>query len=133
MPHREFVLNPTTADPPTFSIAGRDFKCLANPPAGVMTDLVISADGSPSAQTAGLVGFIKGCLSDAESDAFSLLIYDKDTIIPVETLMQIAEWLVTEYTDRPTTPSSSSQPGSTPTAATSEDGASLPTPNPLQA
>lgn len=125
MPHRSFDIAPTNSDPPTFSVVGREFKCLPDPPAGVMTDLVISADGTPSTQTAGLIGFIKGCLPDSEAEAFDLLIYDKDTVVPIETLMQIAEWLVEQYAQRPTTPPSSSPSGFTPPAATSGGGSTL--------
>lgn len=127
MAHRSFELAPTRTDPPTFSVAGREFKCLPEPPAGVLTDLISSADGSPGAQAQGLIGFIGGCLSDTDAESFLLTIHDKDTIVPLETLGEIAEWLVAEYTARPTTPFSSSQPGATPPPATSEDGASSPT------
>lgn len=126
MAHRSFDLAPTRTDPPTFSVAGREFKCLPEPPAGVLTDLITSADGSAGMQAAGLIGFIGGCMSDADAEQFQLTIHDKDTIVPLETLGEIVEWLVTEYTNRPTTPSSSSQPGATPPPATSEDGSPLP-------
>ena len=122
MAHREFTLTPTQHDPPTFSVAGREFKCLPEPPAGVLTDLVASAEGSPVTQTIALVGFIGGCLSDADAEAFQLLIHDKDTIVPLETLGDIVQWLTEQYTDRPTTPPSSLPAGSPPTAATSEGG-----------
>lgn len=128
MAHREFTLTPTQADPPTFSVAGREFKALPEPPAGVLTDFVATADGSVAAQLSGLVGFIAGCLPEADADAFVLLIHDKDTIVPLKTLSDIAQWLSEAYTGRPTTPLSSSQPGSTPTGATSEGGAFSPEP-----
>lgn len=124
MAHRDFTITPTQQDPPTFSVAGREFKCLPEPPAGVLTDLIASAEGSPVAQTIALVGFISGCMSDADAEAFQLLIHDKDTIVPLETLGHIVEWLTEQYSDRPTTPPSSSPAGSPPTAATSEGGSS---------
>lgn len=126
MAHRSFDLAPSKADPPTFSVAGREFKCLPEPPAGVLTDLITSADGSPAVQAAGLIGFISGCMSDADAEQFLLTIHDKDTVVPLDTLGAIAGWLAEEYTSRPTTPSSSSQSGVTATPVTSEDGASSP-------
>lgn len=123
MAHREFTITPTEKDPPTFAVAGREFKCLPEPPAGVLTDLIASADGTPAAQTTALVGFIGGCLSDADAEAFHLLIHAKDTVVPLQTLADIGQWLSEEYVGRPTTPSSTSQPGFTTTAATSGDGA----------
>lgn len=124
MAHKDFTLAPARDDPPTFSVAGREFKCLPEPPAGVLTDFVATADGTVASQVSGLVTFIAGCLSDADADQFLLTIHDKDTIVPLETLGDIAQWLSEEYTGRPTTPSSTSPAGSTTTAATSEDGAS---------
>lgn len=136
MAHRSFELAPTRTDPPTFSVAGREFKCLAEPPAGVLTDFIATADGTTAAQVSGLVTFIAGCLGDVDAEQFLLTIHDKDTVVPLDTLGAIAEWLAEEYTQRPTTPSSSSQPGVTTTPATSEDGASsgvsAPTPSDSQ-
>lgn len=130
MAHRSFELAPSKHDPPTFSVAGREFKCLPEPPAGVLTDLITSADGSAGMQAAGLIGFIGGCMSDADAEQFLLTIHDKDTVVPLDTLGEIAGWLAETYTSRPTTPSSSSQPGATATPATSGDGASSPTSTP---
>lgn len=130
MAHRDFTLTPTEKDPPTFSVAGREFKCLVQPPAGVLTDLVATADKSDAAKVSGLVEFIGGCLAEADAEQFELVIHDKDTIVPIDTLNDIAQWLIEEYTGRPTTPSSTSQPGSTPTAATSGDGAPSPASGP---
>lgn len=126
MPHREFTLEPSTADPPTFSIADREFKCLPEPPAGVLTDFLATAHGDVAVKLSGLVGFISGCLSDAEAEAFELLLHDKDTVVPLATLGDIAQWLAEVFTGRPTTPSSSSPAGSTPPVDSSGDGASSP-------
>lgn len=128
MAHKDFSLAVSQHEAPTFSVAGREFKCLAEPPAGVLTDLIISADGSVSAAMSGIIGFLEGCLSDADAEAFRLLIHDKDTIIPLETLNEITEWLVEEYTSRPTTPPLRSQSGRSATPDTSEGGSSLPEP-----
>lgn len=124
MAHKEFSLAPVREDAPTFSVAGREFKCLPEPPAGVLTDLITSAIGATAQSVPAAVEFITGCLPDADADAFVLMIHDKDTIVPLETLAQIVEWLAEEYTGRPTTPSSVLPVGSTATVAQSEDGAS---------
>lgn len=132
MAHRSFDLAPTRADPPTFSVAGREFKCLPEPPSGVLTDLVVATSGSVGQQAAGFVSFLTGCMPDVEAEQFLLVIHDKDTIVPLATLADIAGWLIEEYTGRPTTPSSSSSPGSTQPAATSEDGSPSTTSTPTR-
>lgn len=124
MAHKDFSLAPMREDAPTFSVAGREFKCLPEPPAGVLTDLIAAASGATAQSVPAAVEFIAGCLPDADAESFLLTIHDKDTIVPLETLAQIVEWLAEEYTGRPTTPSSASQDGSTTTVAQSEDGAS---------
>lgn len=124
MPHRDFTLDPVAEeDPPTFTIEGREFKCLPSPPGGTLADLfwAFQARDIPR-RSAGLVQFLLGCLPDSEADAFELLIHDKTTRIPLTKLAEIANWLVETYTLRPTTPSSGSENGSLPTPATSEGG-----------
>lgn len=123
MGHREFAIEPSKADPPTFSVAGRSFKCLAEPPAGVLTDILTAIGGDVPVQAQGIVNFVTGCLTDADAEAFELLIHDKDTVVPLVTLGAVVEFLIEEYNGRPTTPSSVSAGGSTPTPDTSEDGA----------
>ncbi len=122
MAHKDFLVPASTLGPPTFSIAGQDFTCLAEPPAGVLTDLIAAAEGTVSAQASSTTGFIEGVLPDADAARFNALIHAKDTVIPIELLSEILGWLVEQYTSRPTTPSSPSLPGPPPTPATSEDG-----------
>lgn len=124
MAHKDFSLAPMREDPPTFSVAGREFKCLPEPPAGVLTDLIAAAHGATAQSVPAVVRFIAGCLPDADAEQFVLTIHDKDTIVPLETLAEIVQWLAEEYTGRPTTPSSTLPAGSTTIAAQSEDGAS---------
>ncbi len=123
MAHKDFDLTPSEADPPTFTVAGREFKCVPEPPGGALADLFWTFQGTETVlRAAGLVRFISACLPDAEAESFELVIHDKDTIIPIAVLHDIATWLIEEYTGRPTTPSSGSATGSGITAATSEDG-----------
>ncbi len=123
MAHKDFELSPTEADPPSFTVAGREFKCVAEPPGGAMADLFWTFQGNDTPlRAAGLVRFITACMSDADADVFDAVIRDKDTIVSWGTLGEIANWLIEEYTGRPTTPSSGSATGLTPVAVTSEDG-----------
>lgn len=127
MPHKDFIITPTTADPPTFSVADREFKALADPPGGALGDLMYAFSHKEiTVRTAGLIRFIEDCLPDETVEAFRLLIHDKDSIVPVHVLADIANWLVETYTGRPTMPSPGSPAGSTSTPATSGDGADSP-------
>lgn len=127
MAYREFnvVAQPETG--PTFVVLGHEFKCLPTPPAGILADIIISSAEEIGKQTAAIINLICGCLPDPQEEEFRLLIYSKDTIVPVETLAEVAEWLLEEYSKpRPTTPSSGSPSGSASSPAMSEGGASSP-------
>lgn len=122
MTHRAFDVIPTTIDPPTFTLAGRHFTALAEPPGGAMADYFWLFTERIEVKAAGLVRFIKGCLPDDSAEDFEATIHDKQTIVPMRLLSEIAQWLVEEYAARPTTPSSGSADGSAATSATSADG-----------
>lgn len=126
MSHRDFPITPTQYDRPTFSLADEEFIALPDPPGGALADLFWAYQGDVTAQAAGVVRFIEGCLPDDEADRFLKVIHDKETIVPLAVLSDIHGWLMEQYTDRPTTPSSGSGNGSTPMPATPGDGAGSP-------
>lgn len=133
MAHKEFLVPESTVDPPSFSVLDETFVCLPEPPAGTLVDLIAAAEGTPIAQATATTGFLSGVLSDEDAARFTRLIHAKDTVVPTETLAAILEWVIEQYTDRPTTPSSSSPAGPPPTPATSEDGSDSPASTPLAA
>lgn len=126
MSHRDFPIIPTLADPPTFSVAGVEFKALGEPPGGALADFFYTFNSAIEVKAAGLVRFIQGCLPDEAAEEFEIVIHDKETIVPLRLLSDIAKWLVEEYASRPTTPSSGLVAGSTPTSDTPEGGAVSP-------
>lgn len=126
MPHRDFPIMPTRDDPPTFSVAGREFKALPEPPGGALSDFFWIFSERIEVKAAGLVRFIEACMPDEQAEAFRLAIHDKDTIVPLSQLADIAQWLVEVYNDRPTTPSSGLVAGSAPTPGTPEGGPDSP-------
>lgn len=117
---------PTREDPPTFNVAGQEFKALPEPPGGALADFFWIYSSEVHVKAAGLVRFIEACMSDEQAEAFRIAIHDKDTIVPLSQLADIAQWLVEVYNDRPTTPSSGLVAGSTPTPGTPEGGADSP-------
>lgn len=126
MSHRDFPIVPTTQDPPTFTIAERSFTALAEPPGGALSDYFWLFTERIEVKAAGLVRFIEACLPDEDAAEFQAAIHDKRHVVPLSTLSEIAQWLVEEYTSRPTTPSSGSVGGSVPTPGSPEGGADSP-------
>lgn len=126
MPYREFPVAPTELDPPIFKIGGKAFTALAEPPGGALADYFWLFTERIEVKAAGLVRFIEACLPEETVEDFQAVIHDKATIVPLQTLSGIAQWLVEVYADRPTTPSSGSPDGSAPTSDTPEGGADSP-------
>lgn len=125
MAHRDFTFTaPMQDDAPSFSIAGHEFKCLTQPPPGYLLDVVAAASSEVDVQVSAVTSFIEGCLPESSVEEWRLVIHDKDTIIPLATLVEIVSWLVETYGQRPTTPPSDSQPGASVTVGTSEGGSS---------
>ncbi|HLF99340.1 MAG TPA: hypothetical protein VI916_02640 [Acidimicrobiia bacterium] len=115
------------ASGPEFGL-GPDHKFICKPtmPAGAMVNLFYAAQAEDKTrQAAGFVGVIGSALEGDDFERFNDLIYGSDINIPLETLGEIARWLVEEYSKpRPSTPSSGSRGGSTRTRATPKDGSS---------
>lgn len=89
-------------------------------------ELVGSVGQDVAAQARGVIGFLEGCLTDVDVDEFRHVIHDKDTVVPLAMLGDIAEWLAEVYAGRPTTPSSASVIGLHSMPATPADGSDSP-------
>lgn len=111
---------------PEFGL-GPDHKFICKPtmPAGAMVNLFYAAQAADKTQrAAGVIGVIRTVLTDDDQDVFNDLVYGDKVHVPLETLMEVAQWLVEEYTARPSTPSSGSRGGRTRTPASSGGGSS---------
>lgn len=133
MAHREFLVPTAEVDPPSFTVFDQTFVCLPQPPAGSLTDVIAMADGSAASQAAAVPTFFASILSDEDAERFNTLIHAKDRIVPLDMLVEILQWIVQEYTNRPTTPSSLLPPGANTQLATSEDGSPSPASTPVAA
>jgi hypothetical protein len=79
--------------------------------------------------TLAAIGFIDRCIaSEADSERFLVLVYDRSVVIRGEELGQILEWLAETYTGRPTEAPTPSGSGQTPIGDTSTDGSPSPDP-----
>jgi hypothetical protein len=112
--HKDFSAGPRNNDPITFTLEGESFAAKSNIPGAKLLDFVVEADSTDGGKAAAaLVDFIKTSLVKEDVDRFTTLIEDDDKSIQIETLGAICEWLVEQYTARPTQLPSTSLDGQT--------------------
>jgi hypothetical protein len=92
-------------EPITFDLYDETFTCKAAVQGSVL--LGFGRDTKDNASEA-VLNFFSLVMSDEEYEKFEDLINSEDKIVPAETLGEIAGFLVSEYTARPTGSSSSS-------------------------
>lgn len=99
-------------EPVEFDLNDRTFKCKAAMQGAVLLEFVSRADSESGGAAAGaLYGFFQDCMPVEEYQRFRDYLNDPDTIFEMETIAEIASWLVEEYTARPTQPSENSDAG----------------------
>jgi hypothetical protein len=90
-----------------FSLNGEEFSCRPALPGTALLDFVRRADSDSGGTAAeAIVEFLEESLEGDDRDRFSAMIRDPDQIVDVETLGEIAGWIVEQYTSRPTKPRS---------------------------
>lgn len=117
--HRSFTTPPALAAPPTFDIDGRDFVCVSRMSGAAALEFAASGDDGQRAADA-ILRFLRNAVCAEQRAAFNALLDDPDVGIPIETLNEIAEFLVEAYTARPTVPPSAPSDGSRRNGATTE-------------
>jgi hypothetical protein len=108
--------SPVTAssdEPVMFSLYGEQFRCL---PAMQGTKLIefIAMSGDPDNPSGGataVLEFFKTAISSDDFPRFEAITNSDDRIVPMETLSEIMDWLITQYAARPTQPPMLSEPG----------------------
>lgn len=95
--------NGEVAEPITFKIHGEEFTCIPEIPGKTVLNLVAKSGGDNPADSADAVtGFFKTVLTEESMIRFDILAEDPNRIVSMQTLTEIIEWLVEQYTDRPT-------------------------------
>jgi hypothetical protein len=95
--------NSTPAEKITFKLHDEEFECIPEIPGKTILDLVSKSSGDDPGESAGVVtGFFKTVLTPESNERFDVLAADPVRIVTMETLSNIIEWLVEQYTDRPT-------------------------------
>lgn len=99
-----------------FSLADQEFTCVPTMPAGVL--IALSNVKSPKEGEEGgenllvqVQDFIESVMVDADVPRFREVISSKQYTITFDELVDVMNWLIEEYSDRPTQPPSSSEDG----------------------
>lgn len=124
MAFRSFT-SPDPAEPVQFELDGQTYTCLGAIPGVALSDL-----GGLTWSAARVVAFLEAVIVDADLKRFRNQLRDKRRIIPIRTLGDITEWVISEIGGRPFDMSASSPNGTLPTPATSAAGSSPPASGP---
>jgi hypothetical protein len=108
-----------------FALNGEEFSCRQAMSGAALLDFVRRADSnSGGAAAEAIVEFLNTALEEDDAIRFDAMIKDPDQIVDVETLGEIAGWLVEQYTTRPTKARSRSASGRSNGGRTSTDTSS---------
>jgi len=112
--HKSFkVLDIDDAEPLSFDLGGEEFTVYPEVQGKAILDIVRSA-AEGDEDTRGMMlavstlDFFQKVMPPEEYERFSKLMEDPKRIVSMETLSDIMSWLIEEYTNRPTEPSSDS-------------------------
>jgi hypothetical protein len=90
-------------EPISFKLHNEEFTCRSAIQGRVLLDLVAkSANTNPSETADAINNFFKVVLTDESYARFDALAVDPDRIVSMDTIGDIIEWLVEQYSDRPT-------------------------------
>lgn len=111
-----------------FKVGGQDCKAMAQPTGGQIAYVTLYMHKAKRDQTqaGALLNFLDSLLEDESQEYIMDLLLDPKNDFDIEKLMSILEWLMEQWTARPTVPSSDSSLSPTTPGPTSEP----PTPQP---
>lgn len=105
-----------------FEVNGSEFEAVPAIPGTVLLDFIKDADSDSGGDSArALYNFFEKVLEDDDYRRFRGVLDDPKVIIDLEFIGEIASWLVSEYSARPTTPPSPSSSGESTPGTTSTD------------
>jgi hypothetical protein len=113
------------AEPLYFTYDGEDYYCRPEINGVVLLKFVRDADSGEGGKSAGaLLDLFQKILLTDSYERFEKYVNDPDKIISIETLGEVAAWVIEEYTARPTPESSKPSSGRTRTGTRSRGGSS---------
>ncbi len=115
----------STLEPVVFRIDGQTFTCRPALPGATLLAFVGDADSGDGGRAAGSIPrLFQHAMEPREYERFTTMAERSDRVMMIDTLTDIAAWLVEVYTDRPTQRQSDSSTGTETTDPTSEESAS---------
>lgn len=119
------VFDTAALEPVTFRLDGQTFTCRPALPGSTLLSFVAAADsGEGGRASSSIPQLFSHAMEPAEYERFTTFIERSDRIVPIDTLAEIAAWLVEVYSERPTQPPTGSPNGTSTTAPTAEAVAS---------
>ena len=120
--HKSFGSPVLQSDEPlTFDLYDQQFRCQPALQGRVLIEFIAkSASGDPAAGAQAVLDFFDTAVIPADRERFKTMLESEEYIVPMDTLTQIMDWMVEEYTGRPTeqpSPSESGQPTTGPSFA----------------
>lgn len=111
--HKDFGAPASTDEPITFTLYGQTFKCVPSLQGRTLLQFISDSgdNESPDKGANAVLEFFNKALNKTDRERFVELTTDEDTVVPLETLASIMEWLVEQYSGRPTELPSPSESG----------------------
>ena len=86
-----------------FTLNGVQFDCKPAVQGATLLSFVASANADdPAASAAAINTFFRACLTNDSYEAFVAMTTGDEVIVEMENLTEIVQWLIEEYTARPT-------------------------------
>lgn len=90
----------------SFKLHGEDFYCVDEIQGLVILELVAASSSEDSGDSVrSITEFFSAALEDESYKRFQKLVKDKKKIVSAETLGEIVGWVMSQYGDRPESPS----------------------------
>lgn len=124
--HKDFgtvgVFRPEELEEISFTLLGETYRCRPILPGSTLVRIIEATDGGNG--VAVINDLFREALDPADADRFFEVLEGTEYVVSIETLIEILQWLVEQYSQRPTKRPSSSEDGPSTTGLTSEDGTS---------
>lgn len=89
-------------EPISFTLHGEEFHCAKQVPGKVLLSLVKGGVSEDPGESAAVIDkFFETVLLPESLERFNVLVVDPNRIVTVDTLADIVNWLMEEYSDRP--------------------------------
>jgi hypothetical protein len=101
---KDFGASDSNKEPLAFKLHGEDFNCYPDVQGKFFLQLIAESNSDdPTVASESVTKFFNRILYPESAIRFNALLEDPERIVKVETLTEIAGWLMEEYSDRPET------------------------------